>query len=206
MQDIIICVDKGQKDGHHEVKHKEIARLGNLQFVPLPYGDYILGSHEILSIINRRGHNLKKMDFCGVPKISVDSKANMEEIYGNIIGKSHARFRDECILAQNNGCKLIVLVENENGINNLSEVRTWENPRLKRYYYFRKLKEQGKAQNVKLAKKPPCSSKQLQTAMETMQEKYGVQFLFCKKSEAGKKILELLTSTNVEEVTETEFK
>jgi ribosome-associated protein len=198
MQDIKICVDKGQKDGHHEVKHQEIARLGNLQFVPLPYGDYILATDEVMGVIKRRSDKLKKMDFCGIPRIAVDSKANMEEIYGNIIGKSHARFRDECILAKNNNCRLIVLIENENGINELSDVIFWENPRVKKYYYFKKMKEQGKALNVKLSSKPPCSSKQLMATMETMQEKYGVEFRFCKKKEAGQKIIEILTESETE--------
>ena len=194
LNNIVICVDKGQKDGKHEVKHREIAMLGNLQFVPLPYGDYILATDEVMEVIKRRGDNLKKMDFCGIPKIAIDSKANMEEIYGNIIGKSHARFRDECILAKNNHCKLIILVENENNISCLDEVNQWENPRIKRYFYTRKMHEQGKAQNVKLASKPPCSGKQLQSAMETMTERYGVEFRFCNKKECGNLIIDLLVN------------
>lgn len=191
--EIVICVDKGQKDGKHEIKHKEIAIYGNLVFVPLPYGDYIQCTPQILSVINRRGNSLKKMDFCGLIPISVDTKKDMQEMYGDIYG-DHKRFRDECILAQNNGCELIVLVENDNNIKELSEVHKWDNPRISRYYYFKKLKEQGKAQNLKLASKPPCSSKQLQETMETMQEKYGITFLFCTKEECGIKIIELLTN------------
>lgn len=190
---IIICVDKGQKDGKHEVKHKEIAQHGNLVFIPIPFGDYIKGTPQVMEVVKRRGETLKKMDLCGIVKFSIDTKASMEEIYGNIIGKSHTRFRDECILAKNNGCKLVVLVENDNGIKCLEDVYKWDNPRIQRYFYFKKMQAQGKAQNVKLAKKPPCSSRQLQETMETMQEKYGVEFLFCKKEECGKMIIDLLT-------------
>ena len=60
----------------------------------------------------------------------------------DICGKQHARFRDECILAQNNGIKLYVLVQNAGGlikgtkdiynptIRTLDELHKWKNPRL----------------------------------------------------------------------------
>jgi len=195
----IVCVDKAQKDGKHEVKHQDIARLNKLQFVPLPYGDYCLATSEILQTINRRGNNLKKIDLVGKIKISVDTKQHMQELYQDIIS-DHGRFRDECILANDNGCKLYILVENDDGIKQLSDVCKWQNPRITRYYYFKKLKEQGKAQNVKLGKRAPVSSKDLQTKLETMQEKYGVEFLFCTKQECGSKIMELLTNQIKEEM------
>lgn len=200
MNDLIICVDKAQKNGKHEVKHKDIAMLNNLLFVPLPYGDYVIATNAIIETIKRRGENLKKIDLVGKINISVDTKANIEEIYGNIIGKSHARFRDECILARDNGCKLIVLIENDCGITELSEVHKWKNPRVARYYHFKKLKEQGKAQNVKLSSKPPCDGGKLQKAMETMQEKYGVKFIFCTKQECGNLIINLLKENGKKEV------
>ena len=36
----------------------------------------------------------------------------------------------------------------------------------------------------------------LQKIMETMMKKYGVEFVFCKKKEMGKKIVELLEGEN----------
>lgn len=192
MNESMICVDKAQKDGKHEVKHKDIARMNNLMFLPLPYGDYCIATNTIVETIRRRGELLKKIDLVGKIKISVDTKQHLQELYQDIIS-DHKRFRDECILAQENNCKLYVLVENDDGITKLEDVHKWENQRIIRYYYFKKLKEQGKAQNVKLAKRPPVSSRELQTKLETMQEKYGVEFLFCTKEECGQKIINLLT-------------
>lgn len=192
MNESIICVDKAQKDGKHEVKHKDIARMNNLMFLPLPYGDYCIATNTIVETIKRRGELLKKIDLVGKIKISVDTKQHLQELYQDIIS-DHKRFRDECILAQENNCKLYVLVENDDGITKLEDVHKWENQRIVRYYYFKKLKEQGKAQNVKLAKRPPVSSRELQTKLETMEDKYGVEFLFCTKEECGQKIINLLT-------------
>lgn len=192
MNEFIVCVDKAQKDGKHEVKHKDIARMNNLMFLPLPYGDYCIATNTIVETIRRRGELLKKIDLVGKIKISVDTKQHLQELYQDIIS-DHKRFRDECILAQENNCKLYVLVENDDGITKLEDVHKWENQRIIRYYYFKKLKEQGKAQNVKLAKRPPVSSRELQTKLETMEEKYGVEFLFCTKEECGQKIINLLT-------------
>jgi len=47
----IVCVDKAQKDGKHEVKHQDIARLNKLQFVPLPYGDYCIATFQSHSVM-----------------------------------------------------------------------------------------------------------------------------------------------------------
>ena len=85
LNEFIICVDKAQKDGKHEVKHKDIAKMNNLMFLPLPYGDYCIATNTIIETIKRRGELLKKIDLVGKIKVSVDTKANMEEIYTNII-------------------------------------------------------------------------------------------------------------------------
>jgi len=52
--------------------------------------------------------------------VSVDTKFGCAEVYSNLIGKDHERFRDECARAQTCEIKLIVLVE-ENGITCLAE-------------------------------------------------------------------------------------
>ena len=134
------------------------------------------------------------MDFCGLPKICELIPKRTWKKYTVIIGKSHARFRDECILAKNNHCKLIVLVENENNISCLDEVHNGKILELKDIIILGKCTNKEKAQNVKLASKPPCSGKQLQSAMETMTEKYGVEFRFCNKKECGNLIIDLLVN------------
>lgn len=112
---VLIIEDKGQKEGLHILKNRyfkshdmEVLRA------PLPVGDYIIATDKVADVIHRksaRKMELKKMDFLGTYDVSVDTKKDMQEIVGNICGKAHPRFRDECILAQNNGIKLYVLIE-----------------------------------------------------------------------------------------------
>jgi len=194
---VIIIEDKGQQDGKHEVKHRwfDCHEVELLQ-APLPVGDYILYTEAIADVIRRktkRGVALKKLDFLGSYIIAVDTKRDMQEIIGNICGKQHGRFRDECILAQNNGIRLYVLVENQDGIRNIEDVAFWKNPRLVRYERIKGMHLIGKWKNVPEPKSPPTSGETLAKAMRTMQEKYGVKFLFCYPDEAGEHILNLLT-------------
>lgn len=139
-----------------------------------------------------RKMEVKKMDFLGSYDISVDTKKDMQEITGNICGKAHQRFRDECILAQNNGIKLYVLVENTDGIKTVQDVFKWHNPRLHRYNKIAYMHKYGKWLNVPLPKAEPTSGTILAKAMLTMQLKYGVEFVFCRPEDAGAKVLELL--------------
>ena len=194
---MLIIEDKGQQAGKHEMKHRwfDWHEVELLQ-APLPVGDYVLADDKVLDVIQRktrRNLELKKMDFLGSYKIAVDTKRDMQEITGNICGKQHPRFRDECILAQNNGIKLYVLIENTDQITCLSDVVRWKNPRIARYEKIKRMHSIGKWRNVKLPKSTPTSGEILMKAMQTMQEKYGVKFLFCHPEEAGAHIIRLLT-------------
>ena len=112
-------------------------------------------------------------DYAPVPPVSVDTKENMDEIANNICGKEHQRFINECKAARDAGCKLIILVENTVGISDISQVHIWKNPRS--------------------CYSPNCvQGPRLQKAMETISERYGVQFLFCTPDESARKIMEIL--------------
>ena len=68
----MIGVDKAQKEGKHDIKHNQIISLGHeLQFLPLPVGDYIIADETIQEIVKRRGDKLKKMDLIGATRRSV---------------------------------------------------------------------------------------------------------------------------------------
>lgn len=146
-----ILEDSRQQAGKHEIKHKYFSNAGiSVIRSKLPWGDY-----------------------AAPPPVSVDTKANMDEIAGNICGKEHKRFINECKAARDAGCKLIFLVENDLGITDISDVHTWINPRV--------------------VYSPNCvQGPQLQKAMETISERYGVRFEFCTPEEAGQKIVELI--------------
>lgn len=200
-----IGVDKGQQAGKHETKHNWLRQNGNeLYDAPLPVGDYIEITETVQSVIDRRGDKLKKMDFMGSYKISVDTKKDLQEVVGNIQGKSHSRFRDECILAQQNGIKLYILVEHGGNIKSLDDVANWINPRI--FLYEKKIRKEWniskdadfqaqitelKSHGAKIVR-GPTTGEELYKAMVTMQEKYGVEWVFTDKKSCGKRIIDLL--------------
>lgn len=209
---MILLEDKGQQAGKHEDKNQYWKELGiEVTQVPLPVGDYVLANNKVMDVIfrkDKRGIPLKKMDFLGTYDVCVDTKKDIQELVGNVCGKQHARFRDECILAQNNGIKLYVLVQNVGGsvkgtkdfynptIMKLEELANWQNPRL---FEMKNSNEiighcrNGKPRYKRVQKYPGATKGEtLMKACKTMQEKYGVEFVFCHNSEQGAKVLELL--------------
>lgn len=154
------------------------------------------------------GVDLKKMDFVGTYNVCVDTKKDIEELINDIVGRQHERFRDECIFAQNNGVKLYVLVENLGGlipytkdiynptIRSLDELHSWKNPRLfimKRTGQIVGFTKNEKAIYGSTQKYPKATrGETLMKACYTMQEKYGVEFLFCTPEESAERVLSIL--------------
>ena len=193
---MIILSDKGQQKGKHEVKNQYWIENGiDVLNAPLPVGDYIAGTDKVMDVVfrkDKRGIALKKMDFLGTYTKTVDTKRDIQELVGNVCGGQHARFRDECILAQNNEIQLYILIENLDGVTCLDELKDWKNPRLERYEKVKYMHSIGKWKSVKIPKFPPTSGETLMKACKTMQEKYGVCFKFCHPEEAGATVLSLL--------------
>ena len=188
--------DVNNKERKHVLKNEYWAAQGvEVLRLPLPVGDYILVTDKVEDVLKRkaaRGIEPHKMDFIGTCKVAVDTKMDMTEIEGNITGRAHERFRDECILAQNCGIKLYVLVET-NEVKNLEGVAKWQNPRLRRWMRLHELHKQGKAMAYTIPSRPPVNGERLMKAMATMQEKYGVTFVFCTPLEAGQRVIDILT-------------
>lgn len=127
--------------------------------------------------------------------VVVDTKQDLCECVNNICGAEHERFRRECLLAKENGIKLIVLVEedqtDENGqyvVDDIRDVCRWHNPRLDVY---KTVTVDGVKKRIRRFPKA-TTGVTLMKAMLTMQKKYGVEFQFCRKKDAGKRILEIL--------------
>ena len=103
---MILISDKGQQKGKHLDKERYWRNHGiEVLYMPLPCGDYIIADDKVMDVINRkkeRGIPVKKMDFLGTYNVTVDTKKDIQELVGDVCGKQHARFRDECILARNN--------------------------------------------------------------------------------------------------------
>ena len=151
---MVILEDTRQQAGKHDLKHEYFASQGVVIVrTKLLFGDYALWGGSI----------------------SVDTKANVEEIAQNIGGSSaeHGRFRRELQRAQDMGCHLYVLIENDEGITSIEGVRTWVNPRL-------------------IDSSKAITGERLAKAMQTMQERYGVTFLFCHPERAAATIHYLL--------------
>lgn len=145
--------DTRQQKDKHEQKHTAFAAHGDIiTRCALPVGDYAL-----------------------FPRVSVDTKASMQEIAQNIGGtkEEHERFRRELIKAKENGCHLYVLIENDENIASIDDVRTWVNPRL-------------------IDSDKAITGDRLAKAMITMQAKYGVTFCFCPPEQAARYIYYLL--------------
>lgn len=108
------------------------------------------------------------------PRLVIDRKKDLQELCGNIT-QQHERFRRELQRAQDAGIRVIILVEHGEDIKTLEDVYFWENPRRE--------------------KSPRATDGHaLYRALVTIRDRYGVRFEFCRKSQTGKKIMELLSN------------
>lgn len=123
--------------------------------------------------------------------IAVDKKADLVELAGNIANKKeHIRFRNEIERAKEANIKLYILIKDEY-IYNIEGVKYFKSPVYKSNGYKIingvRIKTHSKGDKVTQA-----NFEALGKAMKTMEEKYGCKFVFSKKENFGKKILELL--------------
>ncbi len=123
-------------------------------------------------------------------RICIDLKQGLNELEGNLTSQ-HKRFREECAEAQEVGIRLIVLVE-EPGIHDLEDVRKWRNPRRLEWEKVDKAHSVGKMLDKKISSIPPIDGKDFAQKMETMTERYGVEWQFCEKNQTGERICEIL--------------
>lgn len=208
-----IIEDAAQKIGQHTVKNNYFKSQGiEVQRFGLPCGDYIKVNDKVDDLVSRkatRGIPIKKMDFLGTYDVSVDTKKDIQELIGDICGKQHERFRDECILAQNNGIQLYVLVENESEyidtgseqifnpkVNEIKDLFRWKNSRafiMKNSSQVIGTYPSGKPRYKRVRKYPHATKGEtLAKACLTMENKYGVKFLFCDPKDSGRIVIELL--------------
>lgn len=108
----------------------------------------------------------------GCRETVIDRKKDLNEMAKNFVSE-HSRIVREIERANNAGCFLVFLIEHGGKIQKLEDVINWTNPRLRYSPYA-------------------VTGERLFKIMVTMQKKYGIGFVFCRKSETGKKIIELL--------------
>lgn len=159
-----------------------------------------IGKHQNISDyckehgITLRRQKLNVGDYQSPPRIAIDTKFGMAEIYSDIVS-DHERFRNECLRAQEDGITLVILIESED-ITSLEEAKRWKNPRITQYErtYGLVLRAQkaGKMLDKKIPK-PPVPSERLVGMMEAMTMKYGVIFTFCHPRNTGEEVYRILT-------------
>jgi hypothetical protein len=195
-----IGVDRNQLTGtpkkSNEANHRKMMSMGHeLMPLPLPYGDYVQITDEIAETVKRRGDKIKKMDLVNDIKIAVDRKNSIDEICGNLCSSEneHRRFREEAITAQKAGAKFYVVIETEEKIKSLDDIRKWSNPRLHRYNKINYMHRLGKWQNVKNSgSRPPCDNIRLMKTMYTMAQKYSIIWVLCSPYESAEIITKIL--------------
>lgn len=145
----------------------QLDRLGVSYLVSkLPVGDY-------MSLDNAR--------------LVVDRKQNLTELCSNVC-QDHERFRREIQRANDNGIRIIFLCEHGENIECLEDVIFWQNPG-----GHKRIKKDGVWQTVETK---ATKGDTLYRILSTIRQKYGVEFLFCNKSETGRKIVEILGGEN----------
>lgn len=117
-------------------------------------------------------------DYCLPPAISVDTKRSIAEMAQNI-DQQHERFRREMEGARDAGVKLVVLVENEDGVTDLASLAAW---REGDGQFSKRKNAKRRLEGMRLAK-----------ACATMQDRYGVRFEFCAPEDAARRVVEILT-------------
>lgn len=145
-------------------KHKNISAYCKQAGIRIVRTKLLVGDYMLAGSGNGLGSGIKG-------DISCDSKMGIAEIASNCF-QEHERFRAECQLAQDLGIKLIVLIEE---VPPDGDVAKWQPP-LDRYG-----KPKYKFDPGTLAK-----------VMNTMTERYNVQFRFCDGRSTGKVLIEYL--------------
>ncbi len=141
------------------------------------------GNKEILDYFNEveQKYIVSKMyagDYQDVNsvKVLIDKKDSLVEIAGNLCrALEHNRIKREIAKACDIGCERFIFLIADNKIEDVSQVNEWKVPTRRDGSLYTKVRPEI-----------------LQKIMETMQEKYGVEFVFCKKKDMGKKIVEIL--------------
>ena len=105
----------------------------------------------------------------GKQKLVIDRKQNLDELASNLTNpKDKGRFWREVRRAHASDIKMIVLCEHGKGVKSIPDVVNWS------------------------SKYSPVTGRILQEKIYQCHISYGVEFLFCRKSETAAKIIELL--------------
>lgn len=149
--------DVNNKLGQHAAKNEYWESAGEkVVRCHLPYGDYQRPAPVV-----------------------VDTKRDLVEIAANVSG-DHERFKRAAVLARDMGSRLVILVENEEGVRDLAGLARWTEP------------AESWAKRRANGAKRRYEGERLAKACATMSRRYGLEFAFCSPEEAGRRVVELL--------------
>lgn len=127
--------------------------------------------------------------------VAVDSKQRIAEVARNACSADHARFARECDKARAAGYRLVVLVENDEGVSELADLVRWTNTHCVHCAYrCRELCDPSSTSvNCRRhrTRKPP-QGVTVMRALRTMELHHGVRFEFCRPEDSARRICELL--------------
>lgn len=115
-------------------------------------------------------------------EVLIDIKKDLLEVCGNLTRASeHERLKREIAKGKEIGCKRFIFLIKESKIKSIDEVIKWSSTRTK------------------------VKGETLMKIMNTMSERYGVEFIFTTKENAGAKVIELLRGGVNYDVSEINF-
>lgn len=120
-------------------------------------------------------------------RLVIDRKQDLQELCGNVC-QQHERFKNELIRAIEHGIKIVILCEHGEDIKSLEDVWFWQNPRRTAVRW--KTVNGKKVKEIVSAK--AVNGNQLYKSLCTIRNRYNVDFVFCSKSESGKRIIDIL--------------
>lgn len=126
--------------------------------------------------------------------ITIDSKKGLDELAQNINGRNHDRFKRECVRAREAGLLLVVLVECA-GYERLEDVAKWTNTHCVKCGTRRSAgcnPRDARGKCPRHGTRKPIQGPRLYKAMQTMSERYGVEFAFAKPNDSARYICERL--------------
>lgn len=123
------------------------------------------------------------------PRLVIDRKKDLQELCGNVC-QQHERFKAELVRAMQHGIKIVILCEHGADIQSVEDVYFWQNPRKHRVIWKT---VNGKKVKTVISEKA-VDGCQLYKSLDTIRNRYNVDFVFCQKNDIGKKIVEILSN------------
>ena len=167
-----IQIDNREKDRAITKIITDFDRMGIQHFSSkLFVGDYMSLDHPRICVERKQNLGELSINVSDMPK--KDKDGNIKRDKDGNKQTEWKRFSDELKRAKTYGIKIIILCEHGKNFKSFEDIKKWVNPRLK---------------ESPLA----ISGERLYKKLMVLKKLYGFDFVFCSKSETGRKIIELL--------------